>query len=525
MQDLTEEKFDRILQRLEADFNGMANNRTSLVKLSVFETSFMTGMENARDFIISLLHRDNTRQRLIQIFGGTCVRTARLQNLIEVVEFSDMYKNDQRHPLCQKAIRSLVQVLEDLGQGAALKKATESDMSTRCMSARFTFIGGLVMKMNLLGKRQEVHELVEPTEGWAESFKFEGETLFGSMHGVDVILPTLKGKPVLLLEAAAEPQTHSIHDLVCNTIRASPTAFESPLTDDGLRRPDPSDPPGEPLGLQPGSPLWPDPSDAPGEPLHVVQFGEARAPTAWQPDKVRASPTAFESPLTDDGPEPESPVYAPRWRGEVSLADTADGATTPEFAPSWGGIPQHPAPSHGPSGEPRRSLGPGADPLGPGNGPGGPPGPGNGPPCKPTPALATSVEDAREWLRQARRAVPMVTETPQPPVAAVPEHVIGDQQYAVTIKPSPPSAHAQKRGSGCATDPELWEMREKGHWEHLPGQTKLQWHDGSRALPPGARVREIRQLSPEEAAKLTRLHASPDEWRYVHDGFEKVRIS
>lgn len=124
---LSTEAIDSIVEAMEDATMKMEELQGKVVKLRNAEVACLQQFEAARDYMMELLQRpDEGRENLQKIFGGDCIRIAQIRTCLDSAKFSDMYKGDQRHPDCANACESVEKVLHDLGLGAALRAAMES---------------------------------------------------------------------------------------------------------------------------------------------------------------------------------------------------------------------------------------------------------------------------------------------------------------------------------------------------------------------------------------------------------------
>jgi len=127
----TEEVIDEIVSRMEAGVAKVEECQGSMVKLKRAEMEVLKAFEEARDYMNKMLQSE-TREKLVNIFGGDCTRIAMIGNCLKSVEFSDPgTRNDQRNAGCQDACDSVEKVLEDLGLGWALRQAQQAEADKR----------------------------------------------------------------------------------------------------------------------------------------------------------------------------------------------------------------------------------------------------------------------------------------------------------------------------------------------------------------------------------------------------------
>merc|ERR1719436_2058655 len=110
------EELDKLLIKMEAAVSFVDECQGKAVKLRKAETDLLQRFEDARDFMMKVLQmKDPGREALMSMFGGDCVRIARIRTCLESAKFSDMYATDERTPQCLSACESVEKVLDDLG--------------------------------------------------------------------------------------------------------------------------------------------------------------------------------------------------------------------------------------------------------------------------------------------------------------------------------------------------------------------------------------------------------------------------
>lgn len=116
------EEIDQLLKSMEASVIKIDVAQGSIVKLPKAELDFLVHVEHLRDAIADIL-KSGDRDILKSIFGGDCVRTARLSTTLSAVRLSEMNANDQRLHTCQNSCQAVVDVLNDMDLGFVLEQA------------------------------------------------------------------------------------------------------------------------------------------------------------------------------------------------------------------------------------------------------------------------------------------------------------------------------------------------------------------------------------------------------------------
>lgn len=123
-----EKEIDAILDKMQNSMEQMEALQGKMVKLRNAETECLKAFEAARDIMLEMLSKPDPGRELLQnIFGGDCVRIARIRLCLDTAKFSDGNAKDQRINGCNEAATSVEKVLEDLGLGAALRAAMEAE--------------------------------------------------------------------------------------------------------------------------------------------------------------------------------------------------------------------------------------------------------------------------------------------------------------------------------------------------------------------------------------------------------------
>lgn len=119
-------KMDDIILLMEKALEKVDLYQGSKVKLPKAELDLLKTFEDSRDFMTDLVTKTvNNRQGLVDVFGGDCLRLARVVAVLEGVTLSDMNVNDQRVRTCREACETVEKVLNDMGLGWKLKEARE----------------------------------------------------------------------------------------------------------------------------------------------------------------------------------------------------------------------------------------------------------------------------------------------------------------------------------------------------------------------------------------------------------------
>jgi len=126
-----EAKIDDILRKMESTSAKVDLYKDSKVKLPMAELDYLKTLEDARDFMTTMVKKTSeNRQELADIFGGDCSRIARIRTVLDEVVLSDMNCQDQRVRTCTEACETIEKVLEDMGLGWCLKKAQSEEKAS-----------------------------------------------------------------------------------------------------------------------------------------------------------------------------------------------------------------------------------------------------------------------------------------------------------------------------------------------------------------------------------------------------------
>lgn len=113
-------KMDKVIRHLAAN--------PGVIKRQKYEADLLALYGDARDRLEESLRDD--RQRLVDLFGGDCVRIAQLSTILDSQEFSTPGAiKDQRTGMCRKMCTNVMGVLQDLGLSERLRKAQDAEES------------------------------------------------------------------------------------------------------------------------------------------------------------------------------------------------------------------------------------------------------------------------------------------------------------------------------------------------------------------------------------------------------------
>lgn len=123
MASYTADEIDAILDRIESAVQGVIEAKGSIVKLPKAELELLAHFEEARDFMMSVLKRnDKDREVLHSIFGDDCSRIARIRAALEGLPLADLSAGDQRRQECISACESVEKVMQDSGLATRLRE-------------------------------------------------------------------------------------------------------------------------------------------------------------------------------------------------------------------------------------------------------------------------------------------------------------------------------------------------------------------------------------------------------------------
>jgi len=109
----SESSVDKIIEKFEAAAERQQSYKHSMVKLRAAEGDLLKVAEVARNELQNAV--GGSKDKLEQVFGGTCERFFRFKNVLTEVQFSDMYKGDQRWKHLQEVIEAIEIILKDRG--------------------------------------------------------------------------------------------------------------------------------------------------------------------------------------------------------------------------------------------------------------------------------------------------------------------------------------------------------------------------------------------------------------------------
>eukprot|EP00397_Hematodinium_sp_SG-2012_P003664 GEMP01003672.1.p1 GENE.GEMP01003672.1~~GEMP01003672.1.p1 ORF type:complete len:1159 (+),score=233.76 GEMP01003672.1:303-3479(+) len=87
--------------------------KNSMVKRRGAEADFLKQVEKARDILQVALQGD--KMKLDAVYGGQCMRIGKLRYMLQTVQLSAMYANDQRWKHIEARVESVESILKDLG--------------------------------------------------------------------------------------------------------------------------------------------------------------------------------------------------------------------------------------------------------------------------------------------------------------------------------------------------------------------------------------------------------------------------
>mmetsp|Transcript_102111 Transcript_102111/g.288371 ORF Transcript_102111/g.288371 Transcript_102111/m.288371 type:complete len:773 (-) Transcript_102111:179-2497(-) len=118
----TPDDVDALVSAMEVSLEKVDLSQKKMVKLRAAEADLLRQFETARDLMLKVLE-DKDRTLLLELFGGSCTRIARIRAALEHVRFSAMYADDPRKQDCLNACLSVEAVLNDAGFGNQLSAA------------------------------------------------------------------------------------------------------------------------------------------------------------------------------------------------------------------------------------------------------------------------------------------------------------------------------------------------------------------------------------------------------------------
>jgi len=186
---------DILIDAMEEALQDIQENHHHRVKLQAAETKLLNYFEDARDLMQSLL-ADKDRTRLASLFGGDCERIARIRMVLDSVQFSAMFEDDQRKPLCLRQCLAVETVLSaQLGLSEALSEA--KDKQARGEAER---------------ESEELHSNIVRANDVLEELG-----VGGMMQAMEITMPlsslkTLKNRDELLAGLSARPDTSKVDE-------------------------------------------------------------------------------------------------------------------------------------------------------------------------------------------------------------------------------------------------------------------------------------------------------------------------
>lgn len=116
----TADGFDVLLAEAVVALSQLLASQGGYVKAAKAELHVLGEFACMRDFMHEVLEKYSDRQRMMEIFGGDCIRIARVRALCEAAQAT---LADQRLATCLAACVSIESVLVDLGLGERLRAA------------------------------------------------------------------------------------------------------------------------------------------------------------------------------------------------------------------------------------------------------------------------------------------------------------------------------------------------------------------------------------------------------------------
>eukprot|EP00929_Paragymnodinium_shiwhaense_P037631 TRINITY_DN20012_c0_g2_i1.p1 TRINITY_DN20012_c0_g2~~TRINITY_DN20012_c0_g2_i1.p1 ORF type:complete len:1125 (-),score=293.13 TRINITY_DN20012_c0_g2_i1:277-3651(-) len=124
-------KFEKCAER-------QAANKHSAVKLRAAERDLLAAAEKIRDLCIVAV--TGKKDKLAEVFGGTCEDLCRIMAVLDAVELSEMHAGDQRWLMCRNQIEGVKQILMDLGSFKpwTMRKNVPEEVVYPALRARFS---------------------------------------------------------------------------------------------------------------------------------------------------------------------------------------------------------------------------------------------------------------------------------------------------------------------------------------------------------------------------------------------------
>lgn len=109
----TAEEVDTLVVRLEKNVERQLATLDSAVKGRAAERDLLSTAEATRDLLLKAVKGE--KEKLDQVFGGSCERIGRLRRCLDPPKFSDMHKKDPRWENLRAVIETVEAVLNDMG--------------------------------------------------------------------------------------------------------------------------------------------------------------------------------------------------------------------------------------------------------------------------------------------------------------------------------------------------------------------------------------------------------------------------
>lgn len=109
----TAEQVDTLVVRLEKNVERQLATLDSAVKGRAAERDLLSTAEATRDLLLKAVKGE--KEKLDQVFGGSCERIGRLRRCLDPPKFSDMHKKDPRWENLRSVIATVEAVLNDMG--------------------------------------------------------------------------------------------------------------------------------------------------------------------------------------------------------------------------------------------------------------------------------------------------------------------------------------------------------------------------------------------------------------------------
>eukprot|EP00971_Amphidinium_carterae_P120616 2390105-Amphidinium_carterae.1 len=109
----TKKQLDELTNRFESYGEKQEANKGSAVKVRATERDLLVVAEGLRD--LCTLAVQGNKDKLVEVFGGTCEHLGRILAVLEKVELTEMHADDQRWEGCKQEVFVVKQILDDLG--------------------------------------------------------------------------------------------------------------------------------------------------------------------------------------------------------------------------------------------------------------------------------------------------------------------------------------------------------------------------------------------------------------------------